>query len=273
MFLVSLFFINNSTINNFYNSNKVPALLFHSINNKKENGVSHISTHTFEKFLIELNKRELNTITVSESVKKSETNDILLIFDDGFEDFYKDAFPLLKKYNHKATIYPVAKSINENFSWDIYSNRNHLSSEQLIEISEYGIEIGSHTLSHPDLTRISNTELTEELKESKKLLTQIIGKEINSLSFPFGSWNENIWKNAKKLGYKSASAYRRHNHKFTNVINVMGVYSFDNIDTLLEKCNQKKIRKTTLIRTLLMPHFAKGTALWNYRKNYSLLSR
>lgn len=273
LFLISLVFITNTTTYRNIALNRTPALLFHSINNKKENGVSHISTSVFEQLLDELNKRDIKTITVSESAKKKYDNSVVLVFDDGFEDFYKEAFPLLKRYNHKATIYPVAKSVNEKFSWDIYSNRSHLSAEQLVEISEHNIEIGSHSLSHPDLIRISDTELIKELKESKIILEKIIGKKINSLSFPFGSWNEHIWKEAKKLGYKSASAYRKHKHSFPDVINVIGIYSFDNIGTLLEKCNQCKIKKTTLIRTILMPHFAKGTALWNYRKNYSLFSR
>lgn len=156
----------------YYNRKKqqIPALLFHSVNNKKENGLSHISSEKFEAFLIELEKREVKCITVPEFLNSSvNTKDkVALVFDDGFEDFYNIAFPILKRYKQKATVYPVAKSINENFSWDLYSHRNHLTKEQLLEISEYGIEIGDHTLTHPDLTRIPQNDLVKELQESKK---------------------------------------------------------------------------------------------------------
>lgn len=255
--------------------NELPALLFHSVNNKNENSLSHISSKTFELYLIELKKRQIKCTTVTEATNTSakDASRVILVFDDGFEDFYNEAFPLLKKYEQKATVYPVAKSINENFSWDLYSERNHLTKEQLQEISQYGIEIGSHTLTHPDLTRIPLIDLEKELVESKKIIEDTICKPISSLSFPFGSWNDNIWKLALKAGYTSASAYRGHKHLNKNIINVTGVYSFDTMQSMLEKSGLEKIKKTTFIKALLMPHFAKGTALWKFRKNYSLFPR
>lgn len=253
---------------------KMPALLFHSVNRDEENGLSHIHPDLFENFLKLLSKRNIDTATLSEAFLDNRINNkIALVFDDGFEDFYTEAFPLLKKYKCTATLFPVTKSIDCDFSWDLYSKRNNLSSKQIKEISEYGIEIGSHTHSHPDLTRISDKNLKDELSESKKILEDITEKKVIALSFPFGSWNKRVWRTAKTSGYTIASAYRGLKHNEKSVMNVIGIYSFDTLETIMQKSGLKKLTKSVYLKGKLMPHFAKGTALWSFRKNYSLLSR
>lgn len=252
---------------------KCRALLFHSVNSNNENGLSHISVEKFESFLIELNDSDITSCTISELESYKNSKAIALVFDDGFEDFYHNALPLLKKHGHNATVYPVAKSIDHNFSWDLYSNRPQLSSEQIKELADNDIEIGSHTYSHPDLTRLSDQNLEMELTKSKVTLEKIIGKKIKSISFPFGSWNERVWDLAKEAGYSSASAYRKHNKAQNGIIPVQGVYSFDTVETMLQKCGVNKLSKMTSVKSFLMPHFAKGTALWNFRKDYNLLPK
>ena len=192
-----------------------------------------------------------------------------MIFDDGFKDFYTNAFPILKKYNFKATIYPVTDTLlGENIEWDIYSKTEHLSANNIKEISEYGIEIGSHTATHPDLTKLSFNKINKELSDSKKCIEDIIKKPINSISFPFGSWNLDIWNAAKKSGYKNAAAYRNHSKAKFPIVPTIGAYSFDTLDTLLQKSGLTKLGILTSIKSSLIPHFAKGSALWNYRKDY-----
>lgn len=253
---------------------RMPALLFHSVNRSGENGLSHIHPDLFEKLLSQLSQNNIETTTLSDAFSDNRINNkIVLIFDDGFEDFYTEAFPLLKKFKCTATLFPVTKSIYCNFSWDLYSKRNNLSSKQIKEISEYGIEIGSHTHSHPDLTRIDDNNLKEELSQSKKILEEITDRKIIALSFPFGSWNKRVWRTAKTSGYTIASAYRGFKHNEKSVMNVIGIYSFDTLETIMQKSGVKKLTKAVYLKAKLMPHFARGTALWSFRKDYSLLSR
>lgn len=256
------------------NYTHTPALLFHSVNRSKENGLSHIDPNLFENLLQELSNHNIETVTITEAFSDNRTgNKVALIFDDGFEDFYQEAFPLLKRYKCTATLFPVTQSIGNDYSWDLYSHRPNLTSEQIKEISDYGIEIGSHTHSHPDLTRINDNELKNELSKSKETLEKITQKAVTSLSFPFGSWNRRVWRTAKTSGYLTASAYRGLKHSENDILNVIGVYSFDSITTLRQKCGLESLERSTYITSAIMPHFAKGTALWNFRKGYSLFSK
>ena len=74
----------------------------------------------------------------------------------------------------------------------------HLSKSEIIEIRSLGHEIGSHGLTHADLTRLNTKDLSHELHDSKKMLEDIIDKKVTAISFPFGSWNKRVWDLAQE---------------------------------------------------------------------------
>lgn len=87
----------------------------------------------------------------------------------------------------------------------------YLEENDVIELHKYGMEIGSHSLSHPDLTILKLKELQKELFESKKQLENIIGENITAFSYPYGkqnTYNEFIKTNIKMAGYSSAVSTR-----------------------------------------------------------------
>lgn len=259
-------------------NNQPPALLFHSVSDKSPIDQSHITPYKFKQFLSYLNKHNYKTLTAYEmavlsndKIDPSESY-VSLIFDDGFENFHTNVIPLLEQFNFKAAVFPVATSIGSHTSWDIYKPKKHLSKEQIQKISDAGHEIGSHTLSHPDLVLLSENEIIHELSESKKILEDIIGKPVTSLSFPFGSWNMRVWNSAKKCGYTAAVAYGKHAKATLPVIPVTGIYAFDSLEDIIEKLERKHALSNTQIRSLIMPHFAKGTPVWKFRKNYNIFN-
>ena len=104
---------------------------------------------------------------------------VILTFDDGHEDNYSELFPLLKKYNVKATLFVVTDFMNYV---DICMN-----SEQVAELAQSGlVSIQSHTVTHPRLDMSTAESQEEEMRQSKLELTRVTGKEPFVLSYPYG---------------------------------------------------------------------------------------
>ena len=121
---------------------------------------------------------------------------VLITFDDGYIDNYTNAFPILKKYNLRATIFiiPAFTSVYPNYmTW-----------EQLKEMEANGITIESHTLTHPKLEELPDDEIRNELLNSKNMLEEQLGHPIEFLAYPTGTYNLHIAGIAQDLGYKGA---------------------------------------------------------------------
>jgi len=123
-------------------------------------------------------------------------NPILLTFDDGYRDFYTDAYPILKKYRVKATNYVIAGFLNRN---------NHLLTSQVQEISNDGlVEIGAHTVNHVWLKGLQLNIVSDEVFQSKEILEQLIHKPVLSFAYPFGAFDDQAIKVVKDSGFRSA---------------------------------------------------------------------
>lgn len=105
-----------------------------------------------------------------------------LTFDDCFVYFYNNAFPLLKKYNQKATIFIITDYIN---------GENYLTEEQLKEIADSGlVKVESHTKTHGYLDQMTYDQQLEEAVGSKKRLEEITGQKVSVYCYPSGRYNQ-----------------------------------------------------------------------------------
>ncbi len=159
----------------------------------------YLDPSIFKSQLNEIKNENFNDVFVSEvansliSKKSLANNSIALTFDDGYEDFYTNVFPLLKKCKIKATLYVIINALD---------TPGYLTREQLKELSnsEY-VEIGSHTFNHPDLTTLNQFKSEYEIIKSKKALEDIINKPVLSFCYPFGHYSEYDAKLAAQAGY------------------------------------------------------------------------
>jgi len=126
---------------------------------------------------------------------------IVLTFDDGYIDFYQSAFPILKKYNSKAVLYVIV---------DFMGQPGYVNADQAKEMIDSGlVEIGSHTLSHINLSQANYQEAQRQITESKTALSRALGKEISSFAYPYGLFTSRDEKLVKAAGYGDAvSTYR-----------------------------------------------------------------
>lgn len=121
---------------------------------------------------------------------------VILSFDDGWNDQFVYAFPLLKKYKYSATFFVFTNSIGK---------KGFLSWDQLQEMRSAGMNIGSHSLSHPYLTHISDPKvLWNEIDGSKKVLEEKLGTRITQFAYPFGQYNTAAVADVERAGYLSA---------------------------------------------------------------------
>jgi peptidoglycan/xylan/chitin deacetylase (PgdA/CDA1 family) len=174
-------------------ANTLPILTFHDI----EYSSSAISfpPDVFSMTIKMIAEKGLRTIPLSRipeylSKDASFPEDTLAItFDDGYESTYKIAFPVLKKYGMTATVFLItgdqAKKGN-NEILPTFGGRNMLTWVQILEMQKAGLEFGSHSITHPDLTRLPLELVDREIGESRDILESTLENEVYAFAYPYG---------------------------------------------------------------------------------------
>ncbi len=124
---------------------------------------------------------------------------ILITFDDGYMDNFENAYPLLKEHGMVATFFIITDKL-----W----TKDRLIPEKIAEMVEGGMSFGSHTVSHRRLGELTWEEIREELIMSKAVLESVVGKTVNAIAYPQGSYNENVVTLAQNLGYTTGFTVR-----------------------------------------------------------------
>ncbi|HSX40128.1 MAG TPA: polysaccharide deacetylase family protein [Candidatus Saccharimonadales bacterium] len=186
---------------------KVPILMYHyveyvqdagdktriSLNTTPDTLDSEIKTLSDAGYTF-LTARELTAIINGKI--KLPVKPVVLTFDDGYRDFYTDAYPILKKYHAKATQYVISGFLGL---------ANHLTVEQLKEIAKDGlVEIGAHTVHHVWLKGQSAENVAYETEQSRKQLEDLIQMPVVSFAYPFGAFDQQALDLVQKAGYSSA---------------------------------------------------------------------
>lgn len=182
-----------------------PILMYHYIEEPKATATLkglYVKPAAFEKQLQELARGGYETVFVSEIAqdlragKKPSAKSVALTFDDGYEDFYAQAFPLLQKYQAKATVYVIVNALDRP---------GYLSRAQLKELSTSGlVEIGSHTFNHPDLRQKKWKDADFEIRASRQALAELTGQPILTFAYPFGYHDQVDQEIASSSGYLGA---------------------------------------------------------------------
>lgn len=199
--------VNYEVINNRFDGIKtttddinIPVLCYHDVtsNNPDNNGLL-ISPEKFKEQLQYLKDNNYTPITLDElydylrNNKEIPEKPVVITFDDGYKGNYEYAYPILKEFKFPATMFVIANYVGGS---------DFMTTEQIKEMSNNGIEIESHTSKHDDLSKLNETEQVETLKNSKTSLEKIIEKPVNFIAYPFGRYNSNTRIAAEKAGYK-----------------------------------------------------------------------
>ena len=134
---------------------------------------------------------------------------VALTFDDGYADFYDSALPVLSRYRLTATLYIATGFVERTSLWLRWKEETRhpiLTWDQIVEISNSGIECGAHTHSHPKLHELPLTRARDEIRRSKDLLEQYMGREVTSFAYPYGDCTWGVRRLVKEAGFTSACA-------------------------------------------------------------------
>lgn len=122
---------------------------------------------------------------------------IILTFDDGYTDAYYNAFPILQKYGFGGTFFIITDYI-------IYGNPKHATWEQIIEMHNAGMDIQSHSRSHPDLRGQPETELLWQILGSREAIEARMDKQVRFFCYPSGRYDANTIRVLQQYGYWAA---------------------------------------------------------------------
>lgn len=121
---------------------------------------------------------------------------VVLTFDDGYRDLYTAAYPVLRAHSFKAVAYIVSGFVN---------SPSNVTAEQVVEMDAHGIQIGAHTVSHADLTKLSAGSLTHEVADSRAALEGLVGHPVLDFCYPSGRFNDSVVRAVQAAGFLTAT--------------------------------------------------------------------
>ena len=132
---------------------------------------------------------------------------VIITFDDGFQDCVDHAAPILQSRGFTATFYLVAGLIGQPSRWllpKVGIEFPLMTWSTARDLQAAGFTCGAHSLTHPHLGDLPTEECRTELKRSRELLEDRLGRAVTHLAYPFGSYDERVRKMTAELGYRSA---------------------------------------------------------------------
>jgi peptidoglycan/xylan/chitin deacetylase (PgdA/CDA1 family) len=193
----------------------IPILMYHAVSDEPSDAVRTLSVRPgmLAAQLALLRAENFTALTFTDLARAMQNGDalperpIVLTFDDGYADFHREALPLLTEYGVPATVFVTtgwvadAGADAEGAPLD-----RMLSWRQIDEVHSAGIEVAAHSHSHAQLDQLAPAPLERELRISKTLLEDRIGREVPTLAYPYGYSSARVRDAVRTAGYRHAAA-------------------------------------------------------------------
>jgi peptidoglycan/xylan/chitin deacetylase (PgdA/CDA1 family) len=167
----------------------------------------YVSQALFSRQLRELRQAGFENGNLQSCAGLRSGRQVSLTFDDGYVNVLRHGVEPLRQNGFKAIQFLVADLLGKCNEWDVplgEAAEPMMDAAQVREWLAAGHDIGSHTLSHPYLTRLSRREAAEEISASRKKLEDLFGRRIQHFCYPYGDWNEEIRDLVQAAGYETA---------------------------------------------------------------------
>ena len=196
---------------------KAPIFYYHSVGGPPP---QTLALPQFQQHLEAIRSNAYRTVTVAELLEAGRdlpSRCVALAFDDGLLDNYTQVFPLLLQYGMRATFY-VVPGYDRVTRWvsprtgrwsDVPAPGFTIPFENMgtahrRELARHGMEIGSHSLTHRMLTRVSGEELIREVRDSKDVIEQELGTSVKTFCYPRGRFAPVVLRAVREAGYLGA---------------------------------------------------------------------
>lgn len=195
----------------------IPVLAYHRVNDFRRNALT-VSTELFRQQMGYLKKKGCESIGLGDLVNlhlgrtcRMPARGVVITFDDGFQDNYLFAFPILKQFRFKATFFLTVDLIGTDLILEKdkiekpdLSEDRMLSWDQVKDMREEGMDFGSHTCSHANLLTISKRQAEREIAESYSKFQQKTGYPPRFFCYPYGAFDEAVKTVVRKAGFRCA---------------------------------------------------------------------
>jgi peptidoglycan/xylan/chitin deacetylase (PgdA/CDA1 family) len=168
----------------------------------------------FEQHMAYLHRKGYHCLSLDQALRDVQPyphKSFVLTFDDGYLDLYSTAWPILDRFGFTATCFLVAGRAGRHADWDgtPEDDVTLLSWEEVRELSRSGFTFGSHTLTHPCLTRLDHEVATSEVQVSKMIIEDQLGIPVTLFSYPYGRSDARLQEIVAASGYLAACGVDR----------------------------------------------------------------
>jgi peptidoglycan/xylan/chitin deacetylase (PgdA/CDA1 family) len=197
----------------------VPILCYHRVADRCESPLC-VTTSLFEEQMRYLKENRYHVVSMADFVeflsyrRALPAKAVVINLDDGYRSSYEIAYPILEAYGFTATLFIYTDFIG--------TSTNSLTWDQLLKMKADGFEVGSHSLSHCDLTKKREGEendryierISKELFLSKQIIDQKLHQNTRYFAFPYGDFNHRVLSLCKEAGYSLGLSVKRGGNPF-----------------------------------------------------------
>jgi peptidoglycan/xylan/chitin deacetylase (PgdA/CDA1 family) len=193
----------------------VPIFMYHHITDELKGTPLpklRVSPRRFARQLDIIKKAGFQAVTLSRALSAdAPAKPCVISFDDGYDNFLTNAWPLLKERGMSATVFLVTAEIGGSNRWDLGKGEPQeamLNREQVLDLARQGVEFGGHTRDHLNLTTLNRAELAEQIRGCQEDLTRLLGSPARVFSYPFGAFDQKSGEMVKQAGFDFACTTR-----------------------------------------------------------------
>jgi len=191
----------------------VPIIMYHNVSDQNQDNPNWVTPKNFGKQINFIKKCGYHVLSLDEYAEKKlngrkfDRRSVVVTFDDAYRNIYENAYPVLAENKFPATIFVPVERIGKP---------SHATWEELKEMIEGGMNIGSHGYMSYYLPDVSIEKQRNEFFSSKYVLQEKLGTEISFFSYPIAGFDEEMKEMLSAAGYKGACTTNRGSDRFNN---------------------------------------------------------
>lgn len=191
----------------------VPVLMYHAFTAGEERDRWVVPGDTFARQMRLLALLRYRVITLDELAAALRAGGplprrgVVITIDDGYRDNLEVALPLLRRHRFPASLFLVSRRVGEANDWDTEgapAGRPILGDAEIAELRAGGVHLGAHTRTHPVLSQLDDEQVREEIGGSRRDLEERLGEPIETLTYPFGVWDDRSLAATAEAGFLAA---------------------------------------------------------------------